>query len=302
MIINFRHIRMAVLFFSLLFLQNNQGLYGEVPNAHSHYSHSKNLKIYFQDYGKKNAPAIVFIHGWSCDHTFWRFQVAELSKEYRLIIVDLPGYGLSGKLGKAIYSPDIFAESINSVLETAGINRAILVGHSSGFVTARQFAFKYPNKARALCIVDGVYFRIPKDPQAFADWKTETDAFVQGFRGPNRKEYVQEFINSTFYGKTPQPFQDEILTKVMAADEHVANSAMEELSRPELWKEAAITIPTLAVYAKTAELPSDNETYLRTLFPSLAYKELDDTGHFIMMEQPEKFNTLLLGFMNNLKE
>ena len=298
---NFKCIGLSVLLFSLLFLQSNLELYARTPDAHSRYSHSKNLNIYYQDFGKKNDPAIIFIHGWSCDHTFWRFQIPTLSKNYRLIIVDLPGYGLSSKSDKAVYSPDFFAESINSVLETAGISQVVLVGHSSGFVVARQFAFKYPKKARAICIVDGVYFRIPKDQQTFSTWKTETDAFVQGFKGQNRKEYVQEFIRSTFYGKTPKPLQEDILAKIMAADVHVANSAMEELSRPELWKETALTIPTLAVYAKTPELPSDNETYLRTLFPSLTYQELDDTGHFIMMEQPGIFNSLLSGFINKLK-
>ena len=41
-------------------------------------------------------PAIVFIHGWTCDHTHWRFQVPEFSKWFRVITIDLPGHGASG--------------------------------------------------------------------------------------------------------------------------------------------------------------------------------------------------------------
>lgn len=295
----FRYLRLIILFL-FVFLQNNQRLYGEAADPHSFFAHYNNFNIYYQDYGKKTSPAIVFIHGWSCDHTFWRFQIPTLSNDYRLIIVDLPGYGFSSKPEKVAYSPDSFAEAINSVLEATGIDRAILVGHSSGFVAARQFILKYPKKSKALCIVDGVYFRIPKDPQEFATWKKETDAFVQGFKGQDRKEFITEFINSTFYGKTPKLLQKEIMSKVLTADERVANSSMEELVRPELWRNSPITIPTLAVYAKTSELPSDHEAYLRTLFPALTYEEWDNIGHFIMMEEPEKFNCLLSLFIKDL--
>ncbi len=41
-------------------------------------------------------PAIVFIHGWTCDHTHWRFQVPEFRKSFRVIAIDLPGHGASG--------------------------------------------------------------------------------------------------------------------------------------------------------------------------------------------------------------
>ncbi len=41
-------------------------------------------------------PTIVFIHGWTCDHTHWRFQVPEFRKSSRIITIDLPGHGASG--------------------------------------------------------------------------------------------------------------------------------------------------------------------------------------------------------------
>ncbi len=52
-------------------------------------------------------PAIVFLHGWTCDHTHWRFQVPEFRKSFRVIAIDLPGHGSSGADRKS-WSIDAF--------------------------------------------------------------------------------------------------------------------------------------------------------------------------------------------------
>jgi pimeloyl-ACP methyl ester carboxylesterase len=266
----------------------------------SRYSRSGDIRIFYQDYGRKGAPAIVFIHGWSCDHTVWRLQVPELRKDYRLIIVDLPGCGLSSKPANAAYTPGYLAEAVNSVMSAAGIERAVLVGHSSGFAVARRFAIKYPEKTAAICDVDGVFMDLSWDPKALEAFKAEMDTFMKGLNGKDREEFVRWFVSMTFYGKTPEPLQKEIMALMAKADAHAANSAMEEMWRPEEWQRAVVKAPMLAIYAKIPELPPDEEAQLKTQFPDLTYVEWDDTGHFIMMQHPERFNKLLSDFIKGL--
>ena len=75
-----------------------------------------------------------------------------------------------------------------------------------------------------------------------------------------------------------------------SADEHAANSSMKEFIVPENWEERSYDVPALAVYSAHEYVPPDHEAYLRTVFPNLTYEEWPDTGHFLMMEEPERFN------------
>jgi pimeloyl-ACP methyl ester carboxylesterase len=183
-------------------------------------------------------------------------------------------------------------------MSDAGIKRAVLVGHSSGFAVTRRFAIKYPEKTAAICDVDGVFMDLAWDPKAMEAFESEMDTFLKGLNGKDRDEFVRWFVTMTFYGKTPEPLQKEIMALMTKADAHAANSAMEEMWRPREWERAVVKAPMLAIYAKIPELPADEEAQLRTQFPDLTYVEWDDTGHFLMMQHPERFNATLKKFLD----
>ncbi|MCP4104900.1 MAG: alpha/beta hydrolase [Desulfobacteraceae bacterium] len=290
--------RQTALFFIILaFVFTNISClrYSKGSDSLSHFAKLDDIDIHYKLNGK-GKETILFIHGWSCDNSFWRFQISAFADNYRVIAVDLPGHGLSSK-PNIRYSPDFFADAVKSVLDETKTESAVLVGHSSGFAVARQFALKYPKRCRALCSTDGVFFRIPENPQELAEWKKQNNQFVQSFKSEGRREYIEQFLNSLYYGKTPVELRKEIKSKILLTPDYVANSTMEEVIRTDIWKDKTIKIPLLALYAKAPDLPRDTEQYLRSLFPVMEYHEWDDTGHFPMMEKPERFNRLLLNFM-----
>ena len=265
------------------------------PPATHGYATIDGMRIHYLDYGK-GKEGLVFIHGWACDSSFWRFQAPAMQK-YRLILLDLPGHGKSDK-PEVAYTQDLLAESVNAVIQDAGIKSAVLVGHSMGFPVARQYIRNYPGIAKALVIVDGAFFRIPKDPQKKAAWGEKFEKFKDNFRGADFDKTVMEFMDSLFAEQTPLELRDEIKSKVSLTPQHVAIRVLEGMGDPEVWKEDALTIPTLAVYAKRPNLPSDNGLYLKQLFPNLEYYEWNGVGHFLMMEMPKKFNRLLTSFLD----
>ena len=124
----------------------------------------------------RGEPAIVFVHGWTCDMTSFRFQFSEFAKTHRVIAVDLPGHGQSDK-PEVVYSMDLFARSIDAVLKDAGVARAVLVGHSMGTPVVRQFYRLHPEKTVALVAVDGSLKPYTTDPAA-------AERFVALFRDP----------------------------------------------------------------------------------------------------------------------
>src|SRR5947209_1200604 len=113
---------------------------GEAPanvldKAPSRFARSGDLKVHYKSLGEGDT-AVVFVHGWCCDHSVWRDQAAALDGKARLLFLDLPGYGKSDK-PKADYTIDFFARAIDAVLQDAGVDRAVLVGHSMGTPVVR---------------------------------------------------------------------------------------------------------------------------------------------------------------------
>jgi pimeloyl-ACP methyl ester carboxylesterase len=119
----------------------------------SKYAKLDGARIHYQNYGK-GKEAIVLVHGWGCNLGHWRYQVPAFAQRSRVIALDLPGHGLSDK-PEITYSMDLFARAIDAVMRDAGVDRAVLVGHSMGTPVIRQFYRKYPDKTLALVIVDG---------------------------------------------------------------------------------------------------------------------------------------------------
>ena len=83
----------------------------------------------------------------------------------RMLFVDLPGYGKSDK-PKMDYTMDVFAQAVDAVLRDAGVERAVLAGHSMGTPVVLQFYRLYPAKTKALVFVDGPLRPFLKDATA----------------------------------------------------------------------------------------------------------------------------------------
>src|SRR6266513_3870738 len=102
-------------------------------------------RVHYESYGK-GKDAVVFIHGWTCDLTFWRSQ-APVYEKHRSLLVDLPGHGQSDK-PDVPYTQERFARGAEAVMRAAGIERAVVVGHSMGGPVALTFLRLFPAKTR----------------------------------------------------------------------------------------------------------------------------------------------------------
>jgi pimeloyl-ACP methyl ester carboxylesterase len=72
---------------------------------------------------------------------------------------------------------------------------------------------------------------------------------------------------------------------------------MKSLIDEKYWDKKIINNQSIAIYAKTADLPPTNENVLRTKFTKLKYIEMDSVNHFLMMEKPQEVNKILEEFI-----
>jgi pimeloyl-ACP methyl ester carboxylesterase len=113
------------------------------------YAQSQNLQIYYESHGE--GPAVVFLHGAGGNHAAWWQQTVYFRGQYRVIAVDLRGFGRSDSVSDGPDSLD-FPGDILAVLDRAGVARATLLGQSIGAVAALRFAIAHPERIDAVIL------------------------------------------------------------------------------------------------------------------------------------------------------
>jgi pimeloyl-ACP methyl ester carboxylesterase len=244
-----------------------------------------NIKVHYRMSGK-GKEALIFVHGWTCNTEFWRGQTSAFPGT-RVIAVDLPGHGRSDK-PQTDYTMAYFARSIEAVMRDAGVNRAVLVGHSMGTPVVREFYRLYPEKTLALVFVDGGL-------RPFAP-KEQTEQFMAVLRA-NYKAAALPMVEGMLSPIKDEKLKGEIRASMLSTPEHVAVSAMVAMTDEKIYEKDPIKVPVLAVLAKSPFWQSDTEQFLRSLAPNLEFHMWDNVSHFLMMEKPQEFNRTLQAFL-----
>jgi pimeloyl-ACP methyl ester carboxylesterase len=112
------------------------------------------LTVHVRDEGKRDGEPLVLIHGSNASLHTWEPWVARLGGQYRIISLDLPGHGLTGRHPGGVYDYPVFVETVAGVMDRLGIKRAAIAGNSMGGGTAWMFALAHPDRTAALILVD----------------------------------------------------------------------------------------------------------------------------------------------------
>jgi pimeloyl-ACP methyl ester carboxylesterase len=271
-----------------------------IESVSSNYSKIDSFQVHYKVHGDGD-HSLIFVHGWGCDIKVWSEQFNYFKNKYRLVFIDLPGYGKSDK-PHIEYTIDLFAKSVKKVTDDLNINKPVLIGHSLGFPVCKEAAKLYNNIEPILCNIDGVYFHFPGDSIEKVNYTNELTGFAAMFSGDGYKDNVDWFVNGFITERTPDNVKNYILSTMTQTPEYVGYTSMISLIDEKYWKENVYEIPTLTLYAESEELPEDNEEYLKFLFPNTTYYEMNGVGHFLMMEKPEEFNKILENFIINTKK
>jgi pimeloyl-ACP methyl ester carboxylesterase len=267
------------------------GLSAAVVTAQeSKYAKLDATKLHYKSYGK-GKEALVLVHCWTCNLELWSDHIPELSKRARVIALDLPGHGLSDK-PQTNYTMDLFAAAIDAVMRDAGVERAVLVGHSMGTPVIRQFYRKYPQKTLALVIVDGAL-------RPFGT-KEQREQFMAPLRGPSYKEAgAQMFAGMS--ATLSEADKERIKASFLNTPQFVLVSSMEAMADDSLYTTDKINVPVLAILGKSPFWQPDTEQFLRSLAPDLTFQMWEGVSHFLFMDKPKEFDAAVIAFLDKKK-
>ncbi|MBU1997783.1 MAG: alpha/beta hydrolase, partial [Candidatus Omnitrophica bacterium] len=139
--------------------------------------------INYYEHGQEG-PVLVFVHGWSCDASYWREQVEYFKEKYHMVLIDLAGHGRSGS-ERENYTMEAFGQDVKAVVESIGSEKVVLIGHSMGALVIAEAARLMPEKAIGLVAVDDLQnVEYPLGEEQFKEMTTPfKEDFKQGVRG-----------------------------------------------------------------------------------------------------------------------
>ncbi len=111
-------------------------------------------RLHLRDEGSRSGPAIVLLHGSNASLHSWEPWVRELGGSYRIITLDLPGHGLTGRIPGDDYSTPNYVALLDEVVERLGVERFVLGGNSMGGHVSWLYALRHPEKLRGLILVN----------------------------------------------------------------------------------------------------------------------------------------------------
>lgn len=243
------------------------------------------VHVQYRVYGS-GEPAVVFIHGWSCDSNYWREQVAPFSRKYTLVMVDLAGHGGTDS-NRSDWTIARFGGDVAAALSTVPNKQIVLVGHSMGGPVAIEAARALGGRVIGIIGVDTF-----KSIGAPAPGKAQVDALIKPFEadfiGQTRTLVTEHLFVK---GAHPQLAQ-KIAYDMSLSPPRVGLASLRALLEYDFTQPLKeISVPIVSINSDLGE--PVNEARIRKVLPKFRAVTLAGDGHYLMMEDPQRFNPAL---------
>ena len=252
--------------------------------------------VHYRDEGRSNGKVLVLLHGFLQSLDVWSSYVLTYMHDLRVITIDLPGHGHSETFAE-VHSMDFMARIVKTVLDEAGVDQCVMVGHYMGGYVALAFAEKYPYTLRGLGLVNSHALSDSEHHQACR--KAVCEQVLE-----NRASYIVNFVPTLFddsnrsaLSQDIKDLQDQCLE---TRTESIIAAQKGMLARPSrIGVLQQLEVPVLFVYGKhdnripleiaisQAMLPRHSEILL-----------LENVGHMAFMEEREYVKPRIKNFVD----
>jgi len=252
--------------------------------------------LYYEVAG--DGPPLVLIHGFALDRRMWDAQMDALAARARVIRYDLRGFGLSSAPGGQPYR---HTDDLAALMDHLGVERADLVGLSLGGAVAIDFTLAFPDRVRALIVLDSVL-------NGF-DWSEENKARDRAVYQQAREAGIEAgkqtwLAHPLFSPLMSRPEAASLFKKILddySGWHFVNRNPLIFENPPAAQRLAEIGAATLALVG-ALDLPDFRRVAdaLAEGIPGSRKVVIDGVGHMPNMEAPPKVNALILEFLSAL--
>ena len=246
---------------------------------------------------------VVLVHGLGATLDHWALAIPRLARKRRVVALDLPGFGRSGKPDRS-YGPQTYVEILERFFRELDLGPVFLVGHSMGGAICAEHALVHPERVDRLVLVDAAGMtRMPPRLIEYLVQRFERNVDPAKVHLPPR--LVRALVRLVFY--EPIPFAERNVARILAARTEADWAdrvrsfvrAATGLSRSQVRERLTdISRPTLIVWGERDRLlPIRHGRMLREGIRDSRMVVFPRTGHCPMIERPDRFCDVVEAFL-----
>lgn len=257
------------------------------------------VKCRYLDAG--SGPPVILLHGFTTRHETWRDTVPALSRRFRVVAVDLPGFGESDKPADFDYDLPGYAKWLGAFMDAIGAPRAALIGNSMGGGIAYTLATSLPERVSHLVLVDAVGYQ-PRAERFFVFRLMAVRGVGELLLALMTRFSVRTILSMFAYHDrrfVTREVVDRYLAPLRTPGGRAA--ALRTIRRVDFDSApgpVACTVPTLIVWgARDRIVPAAHgQRYARDI-PGARLHVFENCGHFPQEERAEAFNNRVESFL-----
>ncbi len=272
-------------------------------------------RIHFRDEGKTESPVIVLLHGFNGSLFNFERLVPLLANDFRLISIDLPGFGLTGAIPSANYTTESFMDTVTKLTNQLGIEKFSIAGNSMGGGVAWRYTLEHPTKVEGLILLASSGVGSKEDVKKFEErknntpivWRLMDSALLKKFlhyytpkffaiEGLKRSVYDQKLANDDHATQ----FHDLVLLKGSRnAILSMTMGGRRTMYGPEALSK--ITVPTLVIHGEEDNIiGSERSLVFEENIDNAKIKIYPNVGHLPMYEEPVRTANDIIRFFQDL--
>jgi len=261
------------------------------------------IELYCEEAG--TGTPVVFVHEYAADHRTWEPQMRHFSRSHRCVTFSQRGYPPSDiPKNPDQYLQDVFRDDVVAVMDALKIDKAHVVGHSMGALTALLVGIRYPERCISV-IAAGCGYGSSPDPKKVEETRSASRETAKMFATKTMEEsariYGDGVVRHAHKNKDPRGYAHFV--KMLSEHSPLGHALiMENLQakRPSLWELEAdlkkYKPPLFVIVGDEDDWCVDSSVYLRRTVPTAGLYVVPRTGHTLTSEEPEKFNAALEEF------
>jgi pimeloyl-ACP methyl ester carboxylesterase len=231
-------------------------------------------------------PALLFLHGWCGDRSFFAPQFDHFSQSHRVVSVDLPGHGESAVPDK--YAIDEFASRIVELAGELHLGRSVVFGHSIGAMVALALSQMAPDLVGAVALID-------PPPLSKEVWSGFAPQLITSFSGPDGPTGRRQFVEQMFLPTDDAARRAKIIATMTAVPNDIAIPLVEAIAAFDgmaVLRQCEVPVLTIS-----SAVPTNDAASLLEASPTMTLGQTVGAGHFLQLEVPEQVNPMIERFL-----
>ncbi len=251
------------------------------------FSTGNGLRIHYEVCGE--GPPMVLIHANPFDHRLWLYQVAHFSAWFKVVAIDIRGYGRSDKPTGEFSMRDM-AKDVLAVCADLKIDKAVVMGASVGSGITLMLGLEWPALFRAMVLVGG--------GSGGMNFDSRIHGYGQLGVARYHREHLHDLVAPQFASSRLGAY---LLDRFAEAGPSLSGAAIAQIFRARAAADMTERLPTLAIptLVVNGEFDISLEAGRRTasLIPHAAHRIVPGTGHACCIEDPAGFDEIVASFL-----